>query len=185
MLCDNCGENEATVRYTEIINGNKREMKLCEECSRKLGINNMDLRLPIDFSSFFGDLISEYEQSDLLPMFNTTSRELKCDTCNTTYKEFLDTGKFGCADCYTAFQDRINSVLKRIQGSTEYLGRKSLNTGKTEEKNCKEKTKTQKQEKPKLNLEDELKLAIKEERYEDAAKIRDEIKKQENNKKGE
>ena len=29
MLCDNCRENEATVRYTEIINGNKREMMLC------------------------------------------------------------------------------------------------------------------------------------------------------------
>ena len=49
MLCDNCRENEATVRYTEIINGNKREMMLCEECSRKLGINKMSLKLPIDF----------------------------------------------------------------------------------------------------------------------------------------
>lgn len=185
MLCDNCGENEATVRYTEIINGNKREMRLCEECSRKLGINNMDLKLPIDFSSFFGDLISEYEQSDLLPMFNTTPRELRCDTCNTTYKEFLDTGKFGCADCYSAFQDRINTVLKRIQGSTEYLGRKSLNNGKTEEKINKVDIKAKKQRKPEISLEEELKLAIKEERYEDAAKIRDEIKKQEKGKKGE
>ena len=25
MLCQNCNENEATVRYTEIINGEKKE----------------------------------------------------------------------------------------------------------------------------------------------------------------
>ena len=73
MLCDNCRENEATVRYTEIINGNKREMMLCEECSRKLGINKMSLKLPIDFSSFFGDFLSEYEKNDLLPLFSSTS----------------------------------------------------------------------------------------------------------------
>ena len=184
MLCDNCGENEATVRYTEIINGNKREMRLCEECSRKLGINNMDLRLPIDFSSFFGDLISEYEQAEALPMFSNPI-ELKCDRCNTTYREFLDTGKLGCADCYDTFQNKITTVLKRIQGNAEYLGRKSLNNGEIEEKKDKDNVKTKKQEKQKISLEEELKLAIKEERYEDAAKIRDEIKKQENGKKEE
>ena len=179
MLCDNCKENEATVRYTEIINGNKREMMLCEECAQKLGINNMNLSLPIDFSSFFGDLISDYEESSLLPMFNTQN-ELKCNTCNMTYKEFLDTGKLGCADCYSAFQDRINAVLKRIQGSTEYLGRKSsYNENVKPEKTNKKVIKEDKTE----NLEEKLKLAIKEERYEDAAKIRDAIKKQE--KKGE
>ena len=181
MLCDNCRENEATVRYTEIINGNKREMMLCEECSQKLGINNMSLKLPIDFSSFFGDLMSEYENTDLLPMFSTP-KELKCNSCNMTYNEFLNTGKLGCASCYDAFQDRINTVLKRIQGSTEYLGRKSSYSedNKTTKKTNKgEKTKTRES-----TLEDDLKQAIKEERYEDAAKIRDEIKKA-NNKKGE
>ena len=95
MLCDNCRENEATVRYTEIINGNKREMMLCEECSRKLGINKMSLKLPIDFSSFFGDFLSEYEKNDLLPLFSENPNMLKCKTCNMTYKDFLNTGKLG------------------------------------------------------------------------------------------
>ena len=178
MLCDNCKENEASVKYTEIINGNKREMMLCEECSRKLGINNMNLKLPIDFSSFFGDLISEYEQSEFLPLFNP-EKELKCNTCNLTYKEFLNTGKLGCADCYDAFADRINTVLKRIQGSTEYLGRKSEN----QVNNIKDKIEIKKKKEPsskeeKINaMQEKLKEAIKDERYEDAAKIRDEIKK--------
>ena len=30
MLCDGCHENEAVVFYTEIINGAKKELHLCE-----------------------------------------------------------------------------------------------------------------------------------------------------------
>ena len=37
MLCQNCGENEANVRYTQIINGEKKEMVLCDKCSKELG----------------------------------------------------------------------------------------------------------------------------------------------------
>lgn len=177
MLCDNCRENEANVRYTEIINGNKREMMLCEECSKKLGIDNMNLKLPIDFSSFFGDLISEYEQSEFMPMFNTEN-QLRCKTCNLTYKDFLNTGKLGCADCYVAFSDRINTVLKRIQGSTEYLGRKSENQNINKIDKIKQNRKEPNSKEEKIsNMQEELKKAIKDERYEDAAKIRDEIKK--------
>ena len=184
MLCDNCKKNEATVQFTEIINGNKREMMLCEECSRKLGVNNINFKLPIDFSSFFGDLISDYEENSFLPVFDSENG-LRCKNCNTTYKEFLDTGMLGCSDCYDAFQDRIDYVLKRIQGSSDYQGRK-CNQFLEDSKNVEKKKvdKENKKENKKEKLEEDLKKAIKEERYEDAAKIRDEIKKLEQ-KKGE
>ena len=32
MVCQNCGKNEANVKYTQIVNGVKKEMVLCEEC---------------------------------------------------------------------------------------------------------------------------------------------------------
>ena len=35
MLCENCGKNHANVQYTEIINGEKKQIFLCEECSQK------------------------------------------------------------------------------------------------------------------------------------------------------
>ena len=49
MLCQNCGENEANVRYTQIVNGVKKEMVLCEKCSKELGIGNLNLSMPINF----------------------------------------------------------------------------------------------------------------------------------------
>ena len=40
MLCQNCGKNEANIRYTQIVNGVKKEMALCSECAEKLGVEN-------------------------------------------------------------------------------------------------------------------------------------------------
>ena len=55
MLCDNCGKREANIRYTENINGKIKEMHLCEECSKKLGImNKMDLIYLLIFQAFLG-----------------------------------------------------------------------------------------------------------------------------------
>jgi len=171
MLCDNCGKNEANVKYTQIINGVKKEMKLCEKCSKELGIDDINFNMPIDFSSFLGDLISDYEENNFMPMM-PTPKKLKCHYCNTTYSEFLNTGKFGCAECYDAFSNKIESVLKRIHGSNKYLGRKSKKAVNKVQKN-----QEQKEDDKLKKLEKDLKQAIKEERYEDAAKLRDEIKK--------
>lgn len=184
MLCDNCKENEATVRYTEIINGEKKEMHLCEKCSHKLGIDNMSFNMPIDFTSFFGDLLDDsYNSQEFMPIFQNI-KELKCDNCNMTYDEFTKEGKFGCEECYNTFSSKIDSLLKRLHGSNKYVGRRALNNKnidnmneiKNEVKednnsdNNSEKTELQK-------LQNDLKKAIADERYEDAAKIRDEIKK--------
>ena len=45
MLCQNCGKNEANIRYTQIVNGVKKEMALCSDCAEKLGVENMNLTM--------------------------------------------------------------------------------------------------------------------------------------------
>lgn len=182
MLCENCGKKQANVKYTQIINGERKEMNLCEECSEKLGISNMDFKMPINFSSFLGDFFDEFEKSSFMPALEPI-KTLKCDTCNLTFEEFMNTGKLGCSNCYSAFESKIDPILKNIHGNNRHVGR----LGKIEEKtnSIKEngtikttKKEEAKGEKSKVDkLKEELKQAIKEERYEEAAKIRDEIKK--------
>lgn len=87
MLCQNCNKNEANVRYTQIINGVKKEMILCDKCSKELGIDNMKLSLPISFSNFFGDFLNEYD-NNFMPLISTP-RETKCDKCGMSYTEFM------------------------------------------------------------------------------------------------
>ena len=39
MKCQNCGRKEANVKYTQIINGVKKEMILCSECAKELDLS--------------------------------------------------------------------------------------------------------------------------------------------------
>ena len=211
MLCQNCGKNEVTFRYTQVINGVKKEMALCDKCAKSLGLESLDFNMPINFSSFLGDFFGEGMEEGFLPSFTQTGT-LECDNCGMSYDEFIETGKFGCEHCYDVFSNGLDNVLKNIHGSSSHVGRRSrlskeeINNvaqdvknaennkkAKTTQikngaKNMKDKKNAQnpdgivknekelaKEEKLK-ELNEQLKIAIKEERYEDAAKIRDEIK---------
>ena len=184
MLCDNCGKREANVRYSESINGMKKEMNLCEECARKLGITNQfDFKMPLDFPNFFGSFLEDFSDHEFMPLFEET-KTARCDNCGTTFEDIVNTGRLGCANCYEAFGDKLDAILKRLQGSSRHVGRleETFNNSKIEnrENNTSENKKEIKDEKQDSKLEklqEDLKSAIKEERYEDAAKIRDEIKK--------
>lgn len=195
MKCENCGKNEANVKFTQIINGEKKQMFLCEDCSEKLGIDtNIHLNMPINFSSFLSDFFDDVNAITPMPMLE---KELKCEKCGLTFDDFMNTGKFGCSNCFEEFEQRIDPILKNIHGSNRHIGRlgnviegnkistdqddqfnNSNNTSNIKNSNGSQ-TKNEK-EKQIEDLKSELKLAIKEERYEDAAKIRDQIKQQEN-----
>ena len=64
MKCQNCGKNNANVRYTQIINGEKKEFILCEECAEKLGINSkIHFDMNMNFGSILGDFFDEYKSN--------------------------------------------------------------------------------------------------------------------------
>lgn len=177
MLCDNCGENEANIKYTEIINGVKKEMHLCKKCSEELGMNNLSVSdfnfdIPMNMSSFLADFLGDV-QNDFLPSIGE-KKQLKCNECGTTYEEFLDNGKFGCGNCYEIFSSKIDSILKGIHNGNRHVGRQGIENSI---KFNKEKNENEEIIGILESLQIGLKNAIKEERYEDAAKIRDEIKK--------
>ena len=181
MLCDNCGKQEANVRYTENINGKVKELNLCEECSKKLGIGQMDFSMPMDFSNFFGDFIEEFTKPEWMPLLSNV-KTLTCNNCGYTFDDIVNTGKLGCPNCYEVFESELDPIIKRIQGTNRHVGRigkiidnkidKKYGKGEKEQDSNKKEGKTKLEQ-----LQEDLKTAIKEERYEDAAKIRDEIKK--------
>ena len=190
MLCDNCGKREANVRYSENINGKVRELNLCEECSQKLGIGHMDFSMPMDFSNFFGDFMEEFAKPEWMPLLNEV-KTLTCDNCGYTFDDIVNTGKLGCGNCYDVFEAKLDPIIKKIQGSNQHVGR----IGKIIDNKIDEKLKESESKRNKASnninstndnkdnkatkleqLQEQLKLAIKEERYEDAAKIRDNIK---------
>lgn len=190
MLCQKCGKNEANVRYTQIVNGVKKEMILCEECAAKMGINNFKINMPIHFSNFLDDF---FDEEQLLPSF-MKEKSNQCNSCGEVYDDFIKTGLLGCPECYDMFEDRLDSVLKHIQGNVKHVGRKPLNisekmenTGENVTKKSAKVNNSNKEVKENKQTEIEqlkadLNKAIQEERYEDAAVLRDKIKKLDENK---
>ncbi len=88
-----------------------------------------------------------------------------CTNCGTTYKEFRKNNLFGCSECYNAFSGKLVRVLKKIHGSAEYFGKTPLGVDKIVYS-----------EKRQLSiLRKQLNEAIKKERFEDAAFLRDKI----------
>ena len=189
-MCDNCGKKEANVRYWENINGKKRELNLCDECSKKLGIGQIDFSMPIGISSFLGGFMEDFQTKEFMPMLNEL-KTLKCNSCGYTFDDIINTGRLGCKNCYDIFQDRLDPIIKKIQGDNRHVGRigkiidskidninddkeesmkKDIKNGGNSKEDNKELSKIEK-------LQEELKKAIAEEKYEEAAKIIDEIKK--------
>ncbi len=181
MICENCGENEANVRYTQIVNGVKKEMVLCQDCAKHLGISDMDFNMPINLSSFLSDFFDDTTDTFLPELIKT--KEIQCNQCGMTYDEFMHTGKFGCANCYDTFQNKIDAILKNLHGANRHVGRKStvikpaLDKQDIQKKPKQTPMKEANQGSELEELKENLKKAIKEERYEDAARLRDEIKK--------
>ncbi len=176
MYCENCGRNYANVKYTQIINGNKREMILCEECSKLFGIQNFSI--PIDFSTFLSDFLIGFEDESNLPEL-LKQKELKCKRCNSTFMDFINTGRFGCEECYSTFEEKIDPLLRSIQGANRHVGRigkinedKENRTAESEKEKIKDTTKLGQI----YELNRQLKTAIKEEKYEEAASLRDKIR---------
>ncbi len=171
MKCDICKDKEATIHIQEVVNNNIKSMHICEKCAKKYGFNNelIDIGFHLmDFLHNFKPMKADEKKLNKKNKYPIVEDEnvIKCSQCNTTYNKFLETGKFGCAYCYTAFRENIKPIIRRIHGKTMHKG------------NAPEKYKKQlKSMRSILSLNHRLKVAVKKEDFETAADIRDTIKK--------
>lgn len=179
MLCDKCGVNQATVQYVQVINGDKTELHLCKDCAAEMGIGapNVDIpfSMPIGFSNIFDNLFD----GGTRPISELNQVNLSCPKCGTTFNEFLKNGAIGCSECYKAFEKEFSKIIKRTHGTDKYIGKKYTKKKNTEEAS-KEAVKPEKEDSKLETIESltrELKECINEEKYEEAAKIRDKIAK--------
>lgn len=173
MLCDNCHKRMATIHLTQIINNSKVEFHLCEVCAKEK--NYMNFTVAPDISSFFNSLLGFTGQP-----YVSASKSVTCKVCGMSFDDFKETGKMGCSNCYKTFQDRVDPIVKRIHGNAEHTGRVPKSCVAITHKNNDDKQLSEAD-----LLKKQLEELIKQEKFEEAAKIRDKIKALENGKKEE
>ena len=158
MLCDNCGKNQATVHLTEIIDEQMNELHLCEECAR---IKSVQMEQQFGLSDLLAGL-AEFEKPSL---DKETIAAVKCPNCKLTYADFKKIGRLGCGECYMTFKKYLGPLLKRIHGSGQHFGKRPVQASKVSKK-----------EADLQELRTKLQAAIAVEAFEDAARIRDQIR---------
>lgn len=158
MTCNICSINEATIHLTEIVNEQMVEVHLCESCAQEKGT---------DFKTHFnfGDLLSGLSSADSLQPGKKQAYP-ECPHCHLSYEEFGKSGRLGCPSCYGAFSALLLPLIKRVQRSTAHVGKKPANLADTDRSAYDLRL-----------LQERLRKSIEIEAFEDAAKLRDEIKK--------
>jgi protein arginine kinase activator len=155
MLCDICKKGQATVHLTEIVNEKVVEMHICPHCAKA---KTQEIKEQFSAPNLFGGLL---ESSAV-----ACEKALVCPNCGLHYKDFKKKGRFGCGNCYIAFREQVVPLLRNIHGSARYQGKVPVNLHSRLSK-----------EKHLQQLRLKLGRAVELEAYEEAAFLRDEIKK--------
>ncbi len=167
MFCQNCKKNEATTHIKRVINGEATQTHLCSACAQNLGytdiFDDFSLNLPGIFSSFFGDTALTLGESRLD----------RCEKCGSCFDDIIKSGRVGCADCYEKFYSKLLPSIQRIHGKAAHSGKVPVTAN--EEKQVKPKEKTP--EEKIAELQQQMDKAVRDQNFEQAAIIRDEIKK--------
>jgi len=158
MTCEKCKVNQATVHMKQTVNGVSREVKLCGNCAAGGGI-----------SLSFGSL-SDFMMAN--PTATTSTRTAKrCHTCSATFDDIVKSGKLGCGQCYTVFAPQLKESLRRIHGDAVYVASTPAPQSSNQNTDIADTL---------LQLKSQLNTAISAENYEEAVKLRDQIRGLEN-----
>ncbi|MBU0599996.1 UvrB/UvrC motif-containing protein [bacterium] len=161
MLCDNCQKEKASLHYTEVINNSLTEIHLCMSCAQKKGLDDS---FSLSFANLFTDLSSDLSEVGDIKISSKKKEGCKC--CGLTLNDFKKLGLFGCSECYETFSAKIENILQKIHGATHHTGKMPRHISK--EISSKREI---------IKLREKLQKTIKLEKYEEAAKIRDKLKK--------
>src|SRR5207237_171203 len=155
MKCQSCA-NQATVHLTDIVNGHKKELHLCQQCAEKQQLlNQKELNLPAILQALIGKNIG--------PLTDELAR-LTCPTCGIKYMEFRAEGRLGCPHDYEVFRAGLEPLLQRIHRSLKHAGkvpRRRRRPGYTAEL---------------IELRSRLRAAVEREAFEEAVRLRDLIR---------
>jgi protein arginine kinase activator len=159
-ICSICKEKPATVFLSNISAENKKvDLDLCDACAKAKGMDD-----PATFLVASADLMlglgaaQEVEQA--------VGADLKCSRCGFSQADFKKSGRLGCPECYKTFAEGLSGLLKTMHKGTRHTGKAPEALRASRENSDRLKT-----------LQKKLNKAIESENFEEAAQLRDELKK--------
>lgn len=156
MTCDQCGKKTAIVLFTQIVHNEKTVLRLCEDCAKSKGLSIAAKEKP---SSTAGLLVKALREA-----VSPKDQHLVCPVCGTSYALFKQRGRLGCGMCYEVFSSQLTVLFRRIHGHDRHVGKTPA--GRSSEVQLQREV---------LALRERLRMAVEEEAFEEAARLRDRI----------
>lgn len=176
MVCDNCGSGDPVIHLTQIVDNEMRTLHLCEECAAEKGVEGSAVPENFPLSDFLAQMGTESglggeggehaQEPAPDPSHRSGGSDVRsCPFCQLTLKEFRDSGRMGCPECWSSFEGHLRGLLRRIHGSHQHLGKVYLSPDPSSS-----------ELKRRLSaLRRKLQRAVELEDFERAAELRDEI----------
>ncbi|MGH7522611.1 MAG: UvrB/UvrC motif-containing protein [Gemmatimonadales bacterium] len=162
MLCDNCQERDAIINLTQVEHDSKVTLHLCEQCAQQKGVETGGAIMKTPLGNFLGAL---GKGAALVP---TTADGVRCPACGSTLRDFRDSGRLGCDQCYAAFDGHLRDLLRRLHGSSQHVGERYESPGEAGgDSDPRSRL---------LELKAQLRRAVEGENFELAAELRDRIR---------
>ncbi|MFC1676834.1 UvrB/UvrC motif-containing protein [Planctomycetota bacterium] len=163
MQCQICNNNEATIHLTEIVDGSRSEMHICEQCATEQGVT-VKSQMPIN--ELLSNLLASAPSDEDVAV--RSSKNVSCPHCGFTLDKFRKGALLGCPHDYEFFdQELLPLIEKAHNGQTQHCGKVPSKIPSDTKKEIKV-----------LNLQQQLEQAVQAENYEEAAKLRDRINKE-------
>lgn len=164
MDCQDCHEREATLHFAQSVNGQKKEIHLCEQCAKERGyLSGQEENYSLQ-DLLFG--LFHMEPSSQKTEVSTNKDITRCPKCGMSFGDFKRIGKFGCGKCYYTFSDKLDPLFRRVHnGNIRHQGKIPKRKGGSLHI-----------KKQITALRSELQRQIQIENFEEAASLRDQIR---------
>lgn len=156
MKCQKCPK-QATLHITEVLGDDRfEEHHLCEQCAHEYLYEPQGKKVKKSAAA----AVTADDDEEAAPL---NARE--CPHCGLRFVEFRNTGRLGCPHDYDVFAEELNPLLENIQGDTRHAGKSPRRLPQTRQ--------TQSEL---TRLRRQLQSAVSQEAYEEAARLRDQIR---------
>ena len=167
LQCEVCQAKEAKVFLTLIKEGKMQKVNLCNTCAAERGVDDPTGFALTDLLSGIGT--STETEKPAAPGSGSGSSQpsvpAKCPVCGFTQADFKKTGRLGCSECYDTFAEHLSNLLKAMHKGTRHTGKQPARVMRHQQMAQQMQT-----------LQEGLLKAVREENYEAAAELRDQIR---------
>lgn len=174
MLCQKCQQSPATVFFSQTVGPKTTQAHLCESCAREqMKAQGMVQPFAMNpfavMTDFFNQFVTGLPPTEAAPGRTPVSGVdplAQCPYCGYQFSTFRQNGRLGCTRCYEAFASFLEPLVAGIHGNVRYV---------EESPETAEPVSTKDLESQVSALRERLKAAIQNEKFEEAARLRDEI----------